>query len=161
VLTRGGRSGNINMRAALLEVITDALGSVAVLVDAAVIALTGWQQADAVASLVIVARIVPRTLKLLRETVSVLLESSPPGLDRDAVRAHMVALPGARRRGGLLLLRRHARRCSTSCRPAWPSASRSASSTPPSSWKWSRTPATSSPRTPDGLGRDADGAALV
>ncbi len=94
VLSRGGRSsGNVNMRAALLEVVNDALGSVAVLVAAAVIALTGWQQADAVASLVIVALIVPRTIKLLRETVSVLLESTPPGLDLNAVRAHLLALP--------------------------------------------------------------------
>jgi cobalt-zinc-cadmium efflux system protein len=93
VLTRGGRSGNVNMRAALLEVINDALGSVAVLVAAAVIALTGWQRADAVASLFIVALIVPRTLKLLRETVSVLLETTPPGLDLDAVRGHLLALP--------------------------------------------------------------------
>ncbi len=94
VLTRGGaRNGNVNMRAALLEVVNDALGSVAVLLAAAVIALTGWQQADAVASLVIVALIVPRTLKLLRETVAVLLESTPPGLDLDAVRAHLLAQP--------------------------------------------------------------------
>ena len=42
------------------------------------------------------ALIVPRNLKLLRETVSVLLESTPPGLDRDAVRAHIVALPHVR-----------------------------------------------------------------
>ncbi|MGY1849397.1 cation diffusion facilitator family transporter [Blastococcus sp. SYSU DS1021] len=93
VLARGGRSGNVNMRAALLEVVNDALGSVAVLVAAVVVALTGWQRADAVASLVIVALIVPRTLALLRETVSVLLESSPPGLDLDAVRTHLLALP--------------------------------------------------------------------
>jgi cobalt-zinc-cadmium efflux system protein len=94
VLTRGGaRDGNVNMRAALLEVVNDALGSVAVLLAAAVIALTGWQQADAVASLVIVALIVPRTLKLLHETVSVLLESAPPGLDLDAVRAHLLGQP--------------------------------------------------------------------
>jgi cobalt-zinc-cadmium efflux system protein len=94
VLTRGGaRNGNVNMRAALLEVVNDALGSLAVLLAAAVIALTGWQQADAVASLLIVALIVPRTLKLLRETVSVLLESTPPGLDLDAVRAHLLAQP--------------------------------------------------------------------
>ncbi|TFV61936.1 UNVERIFIED_ORG: cation transporter [Bacillus sp. AZ43] len=94
VLTRAGaRNGNVNMRAALLEVVTDALGSVAVLLAAAIIALTGWQQADAVASLVIVALIVPRTLKLLFETVSVLLESAPPGLDLDAVRAHLLAQP--------------------------------------------------------------------
>ncbi|MCF6506094.1 cation transporter [Blastococcus sp. MG754426] len=93
VLTRGGHGGNVNMRAALLEVVNDALGSVAVLVAAAVVALTGWLQADAVASLVIVALIVPRTIKLLRETVSVLLESTPPGLDLDAVRSHLLSLP--------------------------------------------------------------------
>ena len=81
------------MRAVLLEVVNDALGSVAVLVAAAVIALTGWQRADAVASLVIAALIVPRTLRLLRETVAVLLESTPPGLDLDTVRAHLLALP--------------------------------------------------------------------
>lgn len=92
VLTRGGaREGNVNMRAALLEVVNDALGSVAVLVAAGVIAVTGWQAVDAVASLLIAALIVPRTIGLLRRTVSVLLESTPPGLDLDAVRAHLMA----------------------------------------------------------------------
>ena len=82
VLTRGGgHGGNVNMRAALLEVVNDTLGSLAVIISAVVIALTGWERADAVASLVIAALIVPRTLKLLRETVSLLLESTPPGLD--------------------------------------------------------------------------------
>ncbi|WP_336031501.1 cation diffusion facilitator family transporter [Geodermatophilus sp. FMUSA9-8] len=93
ILVRGGRSSNVNMRAAFLEVLNDTLGSVAVLVAAAVIALTGWQQADALASLFIAVLIVPRTLKLLRETVSVLLESTPPGLDLDDVRRHLLALP--------------------------------------------------------------------
>ena len=73
ILTRGGRSENVNMRAAFLEVLNDTLGSVAVLVSAGVIVVTGWQQADALASLFIAALIVPRTLRLLRETVSVLL----------------------------------------------------------------------------------------
>lgn len=49
----GGRGANLNMRAAFLEVVNDALGSVAVLAAAAVIATTGWLRADAVASLVI------------------------------------------------------------------------------------------------------------
>ncbi|GAA3164612.1 cation diffusion facilitator family transporter [Blastococcus jejuensis] len=94
VLTRGGgHAGNVNMRAALLEVVNDTLGSLAVLTSAVVIALTGWQRADAVASLVIAALIVPRTLVLLRETVSLLLESTPPGLDLADVRAHLLALP--------------------------------------------------------------------
>lgn len=47
------RSGNLNLRAALLEVVNDALGSVAVLVAALVITLTGWQRADAVVSILI------------------------------------------------------------------------------------------------------------
>src|SRR4051794_26755077 len=81
------------MRAALLEVVNDTLGSLAVLISAVVIALTGWERADAVASLVIAALIVPRTLKLLRETVLLLLESTPPGMDLDDVRAHLLALP--------------------------------------------------------------------
>ena len=93
ILTRGGRSTNVNMRAALLEVLNDTLGSVAVIVAAVVIALTGWQQADAVASLLIAVLIIPRTLRLLRETVSVLLESTPPGLDLEDVRRHLLALP--------------------------------------------------------------------
>lgn len=171
VLTRGGaRDGNVNMRAALLEVVNDALGSVAVLGSAAVIALTGWQQADAVASLMIVGLIVPRTLRLLRETVSVLLESTPPGLDLDAVRA-----PCSRRKASSASTictphrspadcrycprtsswtRRAStttayRRSSIGCRPARPSTSRSASRTPPSNSSRPATPTTSSPRTAD------------
>lgn len=86
------QSGNLNMRAALLEVANDALGSVAVLVAALVIALTGWQRADAVVSILIGVLIIPRTLKLLRETVEVLLEGTPRGLDLQDVREHLLAL---------------------------------------------------------------------
>ncbi len=89
----GGRRGNVNMRAAFLEVVNDALGSVAVLVAALVIAFTGWLQADAVASLLIAVLIVPRTLKLLAETVSVLLETTPRGLDLAEVRRHLLSQP--------------------------------------------------------------------
>ena len=89
----GGRRANLNMRAAFLEVLNDALGSVAVLVAAAVIALTGWLRADAVASLVIGLLIIPRTFKLLRETVDVLLESTPKNLDLSEVRERLLALP--------------------------------------------------------------------
>ena len=90
VLFGGGR--NLNMRAALLEVANDALGSVAVLAAAAVIALTGWARADAVVSILIGTLILPRTLRLLRETTEVLLESTPRGLDLDDVRAHLLEL---------------------------------------------------------------------
>ena len=91
VLSRAG-SDNLNLRAALLEVVNDALGSVAVLVAAAVIAGTGWTRADAVASLVIGVLIIPRTWGLLRETVDVLLESTPRGVDLSEVRSHILAV---------------------------------------------------------------------
>jgi cobalt-zinc-cadmium efflux system protein len=84
--------GNLNTRAARLEVINDALGSVAVLAAAAVIAITGWDRADAVASLLIGALILPRTWKLLRETVDVLMEATPKGVDLAHVRAHILGV---------------------------------------------------------------------
>jgi cobalt-zinc-cadmium efflux system protein len=84
------QGGNLNTRAALLEVINDALGSVAVLIAAGIIALTGWTRADAVVSLVIGAMILPRTWKLLRETVDVLMEATPKGVDLGTVRAHIL-----------------------------------------------------------------------
>ena len=90
LILAGGRGANLNMRAAFLEVLNDALGSVAVLAAAAVIAATGWLRADAMASLVIGVLIIPRTLKLLRESVDVLLESTPKGLDLADVRTRIL-----------------------------------------------------------------------
>ncbi|MZD09537.1 cation diffusion facilitator family transporter [Streptomyces sp. SID5785] len=89
-----GQQESLNVRGAFLEVAADALGSVAVLISAAVIITTGWQPADPIASLVIGLMIVPRTVKLLRETLNVLLESAPKGVDMAQVRAHITALPG-------------------------------------------------------------------
>lgn len=86
------RSANLNMRAAFLEVLNDALGSLGVIVAAIIIATTGFQQADAIAGLLIAALIVPRAIKLMRETVRVLMEFTPRGLDLDEVRRHILAL---------------------------------------------------------------------
>ncbi|MEU6058344.1 cation diffusion facilitator family transporter [Streptomyces sp. NPDC047097] len=89
-----GRKQSLNVRGAYLEVLADALGSVTVLVAAGVILLTGWQAADPIASLVIGLMIVPRTVKLLRETLDVLLEAAPKGVDVGEVRQHLLDLPG-------------------------------------------------------------------
>ncbi|NWF24913.1 cation transporter [Streptomyces sp. PKU-EA00015] len=89
-----GQKESLNVRGAYLEVLADALGSVTVLVSAGIILGTGWQYADPIASLVIGLMIVPRTLRLLRETLNVLLEAAPKGVDMGEVRAHMLALPG-------------------------------------------------------------------
>ncbi|WP_217167339.1 cation diffusion facilitator family transporter [Streptomyces sp. AC512_CC834] len=89
-----GQKESLNVRGAFLEVAADALGSLAVIVSALVILGTGWQPADPIASLVIGLMIVPRTLRLLRETLDVLLEAAPKGVDIAEVRAHILALDG-------------------------------------------------------------------
>jgi cobalt-zinc-cadmium efflux system protein len=89
-----GQGESLNVRGAYLEVLADTLGSLAVLVSAGVILATGWQTADPIAGLLIGLMIVPRTVKLLRETLNVLLEAAPKDVDMGEVRAHMLALPG-------------------------------------------------------------------
>ncbi len=88
-----GRGANLNMRAAFLEVVNDALGSVAVIMSAVVIALTGWTRIDALAGMLIAGLIVPRAITILREAGSILLESTPAGLDLDEVRRHILEVP--------------------------------------------------------------------
>ncbi len=90
----GGDRGNMNVRGAALHVLGDALGSVAVLVAAAVTLSTGWLLADTVASLVIVAILVPRTVALLREAGHLLLEGAPAGIDVEEVRAGLLGVGG-------------------------------------------------------------------
>ena len=85
---------SINVRGAYLEVLGDLIGSVAVIVAAIVIVTTGWTAADAIASLLIAAMIVPRAISLLREVFSVLSESTPKGMHVDDIRDHILSTPG-------------------------------------------------------------------
>lgn len=89
----GGKGDSLNMRAAFLEVSTDALGSVAVIVAAIVTMTTGWSRADAIASLLIAAIMAPRALHLLRRSARILMEETPAGLDLAQMREHMLAVP--------------------------------------------------------------------
>ncbi|MGY2900496.1 cobalt-zinc-cadmium efflux system protein [Curtobacterium sp. PvP017] len=91
VLLRASGEG-FTSRAARLEVLNDTLGSVAVIAAAVVLMLTGWERADSVAAILIGLLILPRAIRLLRETANVLLESTPPGLDLDDVRGHILEL---------------------------------------------------------------------
>ncbi|KAA8821924.1 cation diffusion facilitator family transporter [Bifidobacterium vespertilionis] len=84
---------NMNMRAAFLEVMNDALGSVAVVISALVMMSTGWGGFDAVAGGLIAILMIPRAVKLLHTAVRVLLEETPQGLDLDAVRVHLEGVP--------------------------------------------------------------------
>lgn len=85
---------SINVRGAYLEVLGDLIGSAAVIVAAIVILMTGWAQADAIASLFIAAMIIPRAIGLLREVVSVLAESAPKGTHVREIREHILGTPG-------------------------------------------------------------------
>jgi cobalt-zinc-cadmium efflux system protein len=87
------RTANLNLRAAFLEVVNDALGSVAVIVAAVVVATTGWLRADALVSLLVGALILPRAVLILRDAAGVLLESAPKGLDLADVRRHLLETP--------------------------------------------------------------------
>lgn len=100
VLTRGspgspgGGERSLNLRGAMLEVIGDALGSVAVLGAAVVVLTTGWRYADPVASLVIAGLIVPRAISLLLQAAHVLLEGAPRGMDVAQVHQVLREVPG-------------------------------------------------------------------
>lgn len=94
VLLRPTAGTSINMRGAYLEVLGDALGSVAVIVAAAIILITGFTRADAIASLLIAAMIAPRAYMLLRDVVRVLSESAPGDTDVAQIRDHILATRG-------------------------------------------------------------------
>ncbi len=94
LLLRPAAGRSINMRGAYLEVLGDALGSVAVIVAAVVILTTGLVQADAIASLLIAAMIVPRAFLLLRDVLRVLSESAPADTDVAEIRSHLLGTPG-------------------------------------------------------------------
>ncbi|ANI92366.1 cation diffusion facilitator family transporter [Dietzia timorensis] len=88
----GGRNSNMNMKAAFLEVLNDALGSIGVIIAAILIWTTGFQQADALAGLFIAALIAPRAFRIMRESLRVLMEFTPRDLDLDEVRARLLRL---------------------------------------------------------------------
>jgi cobalt-zinc-cadmium efflux system protein len=93
-LLRRGQAESLNLRGAYMEVLGDLLGSAAVVVAAVVIRLTGFRAADALASALIGVLILPRTWRLLRDAVDVLLEATPKGVDLAAVRRHILDAPG-------------------------------------------------------------------
>ncbi|QIN28921.1 cation diffusion facilitator family transporter [Brevibacterium luteolum] len=87
-----GRKASLNMRAAFLEVLVDALGTLAVMVSAILILTTGYTRADTLAAFLIAALIIPRAVILLRDAVRILMDFTPAGLDLDEVRRHMLAV---------------------------------------------------------------------
>jgi cobalt-zinc-cadmium efflux system protein len=96
-MLRAHASSSLNVRAAYLEVLGDALGSVGVLLAAAVIMLTGWTPIDSLVSVAIGLFIVARTWRLLAQVVNVLLEGTPAHLDVAQIEAAMRGVEGVKR----------------------------------------------------------------
>lgn len=93
VLSRADGS-SLNMRGAINEVVADLLGSALAVAAGLVVLTTGWDRADAVASLLIGALVLPRAVLLVRDASRVLLEHAPADLDLDDVRHHLLHAPG-------------------------------------------------------------------
>jgi cobalt-zinc-cadmium efflux system protein len=85
---------NLNVRGAYLHVLSDLLASVGTVTAAVVIEYTGWLLADPIASFLTAALIIRGAWRLVREAVDILLESTPPHIDLQAVRTQMEAIPG-------------------------------------------------------------------
>jgi cobalt-zinc-cadmium efflux system protein len=96
LLLRHGRADSLNVRGAFLEVAADTLGAGAVIVTGIIIATTGFALADPIASLAVGILILPRTWRLLKEAIDILLEASPAGIDLDEIRQHMTGVTGVR-----------------------------------------------------------------
>jgi len=97
VLMRGGghgAEGDLNTRAAFLHVLGDLLGSAGAIVAALVILTTGWRLADPLLSGLIGLLVLRGAWRLLRDSVEVLLEATPPGIDPAAVRGAMAGVAG-------------------------------------------------------------------
>jgi cobalt-zinc-cadmium efflux system protein len=93
-LLRHGARESINVEGAYLEVLADTVGSVGVIVGAAVVAATGWTWVDPVVGVAIGLWILPRTYRLARRALRILIEAAPSGVDLERLAADLAALPG-------------------------------------------------------------------
>ncbi|MDP8952825.1 MAG: cation diffusion facilitator family transporter [Actinomycetota bacterium] len=95
VLFRSGGE-SLNLQGALRHVLADALGSAGVIAAAGIIILTGWRYADPLISALIGLLVLGSSWKLLRDSVNVLLEQTPRGIDANEVGKKMARVEGVR-----------------------------------------------------------------
>ncbi|MEV5820904.1 cation diffusion facilitator family transporter [Micromonospora harpali] len=93
-LLRSGAKESINLRGAYLEVLGDLLGSVGVIGAAVLIMATGWWWADPAVAVAIGVFILPRTWRLGRAAVRILVQAAPEHLQVTAVHDRLAAVPG-------------------------------------------------------------------
>lgn len=95
-LLYGGKDVSLNVKGAYLEVWSDMIGSVGVLVGGAAIWLTGWTLVDPIVAVGIGLWVLPRSWALLKESTNILLEGVPGNIDTGALRSAIGAVPGVR-----------------------------------------------------------------
>ncbi len=95
-LLQAGAGENLNVKGAYLEVWSDMLGSLGVIIGALLIRVTGWTVIDPIVAVLIGLWVLPRTWVLLREAGHVLMQGVPAGINLDDVRDAMQAHPGVR-----------------------------------------------------------------
>ncbi|HEU6445549.1 MAG TPA: cation diffusion facilitator family transporter [Gaiellaceae bacterium] len=93
VLARTAHS-SLNMQAALRHVVADALGSAGVVVAALVVLTTGWRYADPAVGALIAVLVLASSWSVLRDSVHILLEGTPKGIDAGALGRRLSAMPG-------------------------------------------------------------------
>jgi cobalt-zinc-cadmium efflux system protein len=94
LLLREGAKESLNVEGAYLEVMSDALGSLGVIVGAIVWGVTGWTWVDPVIGAAIGLFILPRAFRLGREAVRILVQAAPDRIDVPALRADLAGIPG-------------------------------------------------------------------
>lgn len=90
----GGQKDSLNVKGAYLEVLSDALGSVGVIIGALIIMFTGWQWVDSIIAVAIGFWVLPRTWVLLRDSLNILLEGVPANVDLDKISTDLSQLEG-------------------------------------------------------------------
>lgn len=90
-LLQGGDRDNLNVRAAVLHVAGDLLGSIGAIVAAVVILLTGWMPIDPILSVLVALLILGSAWRIVRESAHILLEGTPPGIDPAEIGADIKA----------------------------------------------------------------------
>jgi cobalt-zinc-cadmium efflux system protein len=93
-LLHAGSHGSLNVRGAYIHVLGDLLGSIGTVIAAVIVRFTGRPEADPVASIVMTVLIMRGAWRLVRESVDILLESTPAHISAGAVRAQLTAIPG-------------------------------------------------------------------
>ena len=85
---------SLNIKGAYLEVLSDALGSVGVIIGAAIIYFTGWMWVDTLIAIFIGFWVLPRTWILLKQSINILLEGVPDEIDIENLRNDLLKLKG-------------------------------------------------------------------